>query len=208
MIRGRSGNANWPRPDLITGFLNFLKNNQMEIMHKVSLFILFISVFGLSYSISYSQSDGNEKPCSAPEFSQFDFWIGNWQASWIDSEGKVQTGTNIITKELGGCVIEENFATGDNTFIGRSLSMYNPVKKIWQQTWVDNSGGYLDFTGGMDGDKMILWRKAVTKSGKEVLQRMVFSDITSDSFTWNWESSSDEGVSWNLMWQISYKKKL
>lgn len=180
----------------------------MEIQHKLSLIILFISVVSLSYSISYSQSEVNQKPCTAPEFSQFDFWIGNWQASWIDSEGKVQTGTNIITKNLGGCVIEENFSTSDKTFIGRSLSMYNPAKKMWQQTWVDNAGSYLDFTGGMDGDKMILWRKAITKSGKEVMQRMVFSDITTNSFTWNWESSSDEGVTWNLMWQISYKKKI
>jgi len=179
----------------------------MEILHKAGLLILFIMVFGLSYSISYSQSEMNEKPCTSPEFSQFDFWVGNWHASRIDSEGKVQKGTNIITKELGGCVIEENFATGDNTFIGRSLSMYNSVKKIWQQTWVDNAGSYLDFTGGLDGDRMILWRNAVTKSGKEILQRMVFYDITSESFTWNWESSSDKGVTWNLLWQISYKKK-
>lgn len=180
----------------------------MEIHHKLSLIILFISVVSLSNSISYSQSEVNEKPCTGPEYSQFDFWVGNWQASWTDSEGKMQTGSNLITKTLGGCVIEENFSTGDNTFTGRSFSVYNPVKKMWQQTWVDNSGGYLDFTGGMDGDKMILTRKGLNRKGEEIMQRMVFKDITTDSFTWNWESSADEGVSWNLMWQISYKKKI
>jgi hypothetical protein len=180
----------------------------MEINHKLSFVILFISFVSLSYSISYSQSDGNERPCSLPEFSQFDFWIGNWQASWIDSEGNVQTGSNVITKTLGGCVIEENFSTGDNTFTGRSFSVYNPVKKTWQQTWVDNTGGYLDFTGGIDGDNMILTRKGLNRNGDQIMQRMVFLDITSDSFTWNWESSTDEGYTWKLMWQIKYKRKL
>jgi hypothetical protein len=195
------------RPDLITGFLNLLKIKKMEILHKLSLIILFISVVSLSYSISYSQSEVNEKPCTGPEYSQLDFWIGNWQAEWIDNEGKIQTGSNIITKTLGGCVIEENFSTSDNTFTGRSFSVYNPVKKIWQQTWVDNSGGYLDFNGGMDGDKMILTRKGFNRKGEEIMQRMVFMDISSGSFTWNWESSTNNGAEWNLMWQIKYKRK-
>ncbi len=178
----------------------------MEIQHKLSLVMLLLSVLSLSYSISHAQS--NEKPCSLPEASHFDFWVGEWIAEWKDTDGNIQSGSNTITKGFDGCVIEENFSTSDNTFIGRSLSMYNPLKKIWQQTWVDNSGSYLDFTGGMDSDKMILWRKAVNKAGKEITQRMVFTDITKDSFTWNWESSTDDGKTWILNWQILYTRKL
>ncbi len=180
-------------------------NNEMEIIHKAALALMVLLALGTIVTVTNSQT--NQPPCSEPEASQFDFWLGTWQGEWKDTEGKTQTATNIITKGFDGCVVEENFSTDDKTFIGRSLSMYNTNKKIWQQTWVDNTGSYLDFIGGMDGDNMILQRKATAKSGKEVLQRMIFTEIKKDSFTWNWESSSDNGATWVLNWQILYTRK-
>jgi hypothetical protein len=177
----------------------------MELQYKISLVVLFISVFSLSYKIAYSQTD--EKPCAHPEASRLDFWVGEWNAEWTDGEGKIQYGQNIITKTLGGCVIEENFSTGDKSFIGKSFSVYYSAKQTWQQTWVDNSGGYLDFTGGMDGEKMIFWRKAINKAGKEIMMRMVFYEISGNSFLWNWESSQDDGKTWSLLWKIKYIRK-
>jgi hypothetical protein len=176
----------------------------MEIQYKVSLVLLFLAAFGLSYSISKAQTNS---PCSTPEASQLDFWIGEWKAEWKDSEGNVQTGSNTISKILGGCVVEENFSTGDNSFIGKSYSVYNTTKNIWEQTWVDNQGSYMDFTGGMNGENMILSRRVINKLGKEIIQRMVFSEITKKSFTWNWESSNDDGKTWTLNWQIKYSRK-
>jgi hypothetical protein len=178
----------------------------MEIQHKICLAVLLISVLSLSYSISNAQV--NDRPCSYTESSQLDFWVGTWDLSWKDPDGSERKGTNVINKILGGCVIEENFNSGDKSgLIGRSYSVYNPVKKIWQQTWIDNSGAYLDLTGGMDGDKMILWRKTVNKAGKEMIQRMVFYEITQNSFYWNWENSTDDGKTWNLVWKIQYSRK-
>ena len=180
-------------------------NNEMEIIHKAALALMVLLALGTIVTVTNSQT--NQPPCSEPEASQFDFWLGTWIGEWKDTEGKTQTATNIITKGFDGCVVEENFSTDDKTFIGRSLSMYSANKKIWQQTWVDNTGSYLDFTGGIDGENMILQRKATAKSGKEVLQRMIFTDIKKDSFTWNWESSSDNGATWSLNWQILYRRK-
>ena len=177
----------------------------MEITYKAALAVMIILAVTLSIAVTHAQT--NDKPCSSPEASQFDFWVGKWQAKWIDSEDKPQYGENNITKGMNDCVIEENFSTDDKTFIGRSLSMYNPNKKIWQQTWVDNSGAYLDFTGGMDGKNMVMQRSVTNKEGKQIIQRMVFTDITKDSFTWNWESSTDNGATWAQNWQIMYTRK-
>jgi hypothetical protein len=177
----------------------------MEIQHKISLLLLFITALSLSYGIANAQT--NDKPCSEPEASQLDFWVGTWDLSWKDTDGKDAKGRNTINKILGGCVIEENFTTEDNSFQGRSYSVYNPNKKTWQQTWIDNSGGYIDLTGGMEGDKMILWRKTINPKGVEVMQRMVFYDITANEFYWNWESSQDNGATWNLMWKIKYTRR-
>lgn len=143
-------------------------------------------------------------PCDRAEARQFDFWIGEWDLSWGDS-GK---GTNIITAELGNCVIEENFTTlGEKPFIGNSVSVYNPRLGKWQQTWVDNNGSYLDFLGEWSDGKMTLSRETVNKEGKLIRQRMVFHDITKKSLIWDWESSEDSGHTWKTLWTIKYKRR-
>ena len=86
------------------------------------------------------------------------------------------------------------------------MSSYDRKHNRWQQTWVDNNGGYLDFVGGWTGDKMILWRNAVTDSGT-IIQRMVWYDIGKNSLEWKWEKSADGGANWQTLWQIHYKRK-
>lgn len=143
-------------------------------------------------------------PCSAPEASQFDFWVGEWELTWADS-GR---GTNNITKPLGSCVIQEQFRDlAPNSLIGMSVSVYNPTTKLWQQTWVDNQGGYMLFTGGFADGRMILSRETTRPDGTPVTQRMVFRDITADSLTWDWEASIDNGATWKINWQIRYHRK-
>ena len=163
---------------------------------KLSFIILLV------FSISLFSQSGNQKPCSSPEAKQFDFWVGEWDLTWTDNNGNSQRGTNSITKILNRCIIEENFTGG--SFVGKSLSVYNPNKKVWQQTWVDNSGGYLEFSGGMDGDKMILSREFTNKDNKKVKQRMVFYNISENEMDWNWEKSTDDGNTWQLSWKIHY----
>lgn len=85
-----------------------------------------------------------------------------------------------------------------------SHSVFTSEKK-WKQTWVDNSGGYLDFEGKAEKGRMTFFRTA-RRNGKEIRQRMVFYDIYKDRFTWDWESSADEGETWKLAWRINYKR--
>ncbi len=113
---------------------------------------------------------------------------------------------NVIQTILGGCVIEENFDGNPGVELtGKSFSVYNPVKKLWQQTWVDDQGGYMVFTGGMDNDKMILSRK-ISRDDKELIQRMVFYNISKNEFDWSRESSIDNGENWEMNWKIHYTK--
>jgi hypothetical protein len=138
-------------------------------------------------------------PCAAPEFRQLDFWVGTWDLTWEGGGG-----TNVIDRPYDDCVIREQFDGGD--FRGMSVSTWDPRAGLWRQTWVDNRGAYMDFTGGMDGDRMILARTVESDSGA-VHQRMVFRDITGESFTWDWETSRDSGGTWNLRWRIEYRRR-
>jgi len=151
---------------------------------------------------------GAEETLSAPAdpAKGLDFWVGTWDLTWTNGEGETAQGTNTITKILGGKVIEEAFDGGTSMpLVGRSWSVYVPAEKIWKQTWVDNNGSYLDFTGGWSGEEVILSREGLTQ-GKPSIQRMRFHDIQADSLQWKWEISFDEGKTWRLAWDIHYQR--
>ncbi len=61
------------------------------------------------------------------------------------------------------------------------------------------------FTGGMNNNKMILSRK-INRNDKEIIQRMIFYNILKDELDWNWESSEDNGKTWQLNWKLHYTK--
>jgi hypothetical protein len=142
----------------------------------------------------YSQTDKNT----------FNFWLGSWDAYW---KGDTLRGSNTITKTLKNAVVEESFKFNDGSFSGRSWSLYDSVAKIWRQTWVDDAGAYLTFTGGREQEKVILTlTDKKNKNGKPISMRMVFYNIKQDSFDWDWQSSAD-GTNWKSNWLIHYKRK-
>jgi hypothetical protein len=140
----------------------------------------------------------------------FNFWVGDWEASWNENGTVKLLGENHLSKEFNGWVIREKFKVNDGTskgFEGGSWTVYDKQKQKWFQTWVDNQGAYMAFEGKLEGDKRIFERSTIDKKGKPIIQRMVFKDISADSFTWDWESSADNGKTWTLSWQILYKRK-
>ena len=168
------------------------------------LYILAFSCFAIT---SFSQTS-NQKPCSSPEASQFDFWVGDWIATWNDT----LHATNHIEKMFGNCTVHENFSNPKTNYSGQSWSVFNSNYKKWQQTWVDSQGGYITLIGGLTGDSMILTTAertvpaTISPSGK-MISRMVYYNIKPDSFDWSWEASTDGGQTWKENWLIHYKRK-
>lgn len=172
-----------------------------EVFYMPSFKVLTIFIMS-SLLFQFSLGQTQKAPCSAAEAAQFDFWVGEWNAQWEGGQG-----TNTVTKILNGCVIHEDFkALGDAALHGLSNSVYNSNTRKWQQTWVDNNGGYLDFSGEWLKDRMILSR-SVEKDGQIIFQRMVWYNISKDAFDWNWEISKDTGKTWSVNWKINYKRK-
>ncbi len=140
-------------------------------------------------------------PVQPKQNHDFDFWLGRWELTWEGGQG-----TNHIEAILDGRVIQERFeAHAQKGLKGLSVSVYDEQQACWRQTWVDNQGGYLDFTGGMQGDRMILSRTA-EKDGQSIHQRMVWQDIRRDGCMWHWERSTDGGKTWEAMWVIQYTR--
>jgi hypothetical protein len=126
---------------------------------------------------------------------ELDFWIGTWTCT-DPADGSV--GTNTIRRVLGDKVVEEDFAIVDATgtaLNGRSWSVLDKDRG-WLQTWVDDQGSYLDFTGGPSDEGFVFCRPG---------WRMVFRDVTADAFRWDWERSAEDG-SWTLQWRLLYAR--
>lgn len=139
----------------------------------------------------------------------FDFWVGEWTASWDEGNGVEQFGTNTIEKQLDGKVLVENFriTSGKNAgFKGTSISVFQPRANQWKQAWADNQGGYFNFSGAFEADRRIFQTEVFDRNGQKVQQRMIFYNIEEDSMTWDWEMSQDGGESWNLVWRIFYER--
>jgi hypothetical protein len=132
-----------------------------------------------------------------------DFWIGEWTVSWAGGGH----GTNTIRRILDGRVIEESFegADADSTLLGRSLSVRDGADGRWRQTWVDSSGSYLDLVG-VEVDSRITFQREATVGGVAVIQRMVWLDVTADAFRWQWQRSPDRGATWDVAWEIDYRR--
>ena len=92
---------------------------------------------------------GRGNACRAPEYRQFDFWVGNWD---IQTPAGAPNGVSIISSVLGGCAVLENFLGG----AGRSLSAYDDATGAWNQFFVSAGGGVLLLRGGFRSDSMIL----------------------------------------------------
>jgi hypothetical protein len=185
-----------------------LQGHNLKFIELKFCFMRSVLLLTCTLIFSFCVAQNKPTPCSSPEASQFDFWVGDWILTWTDS----LHGTNHIEKLFGNCTLHENFADPKTNYLGQSWSVYNVNYKTWQQTWVDNQGGYIALTGGMVGDSMILKTEikhvpeSISASGT-IVSRMVFYNIRTDSFDWSWESSKDEGTNWTPNWQIHYSRK-
>lgn len=159
--------------------------------------------FFLAFFIVYGTINAQNLNLSA---SSFDFWEGKWRIHYFDKDSTKILASNEIIKILDGKVMQEFFVDPSSNFSGTSISVFNPNTKTWHQAWADNNGGYFNFIGDIEGEKRIFKTLPQTKGDKIIILRMVFHDITSHAFIWDWESSTDNGMTWKLNWQLFYEK--
>jgi tetratricopeptide (TPR) repeat protein len=151
-----------------------------------------------------AQASVNAKPCSArPEYRQLDFWIGDWNVT-VTKQNQV-AGTSSIQLILGDCVILENW-TGAGGTNGKSFNFFNSATSRWQQTWVDDKGSLLEFSGDYKDGAMHYTTTTMAK-GQKVLQRMTLFNLSAEQMRQLGEQSTDEGKTWNVMYDLTYTRR-
>ena len=177
-------------------------------MRSIRLFLLVISLTVSLTASAQQKSAAQEKPCSSGNYRLLDFWVGEWSVSWPDSPGTpAGNGTNKVIRTLDNCVIQEQFEADKPVSLhGMSVSTFDRNLGKWRQTWVDNTGSYLDFIGDVHDDGAIFERDAKDQNGNPIKQRMVYKNFSKDQFDWSWERSEDNGATWKVMWPIHYTR--
>ena len=141
-------------------------------------------------------------PCDAPEYRAFDFWLGEWRVA--GPAGKL-AGINRIEKEYGGCVLHERYVTGRG-YTGESLNTWDPARKVWHQTWVDNSGTLLVIEGGIRDGSMVMEGETTGADGKVTKHRITWTPNADGTVRQHWQSTDDKGE-WTTVFDGSYTKK-
>ena len=128
------------------------------------------------------------KGCSAQQNRQFDFWLGKWRVS--DGSG-VSQGSNDVTSEFAGCVVQEHWAGADGSR-GSSFNTYLPGRRQWQQTWVDASGLTLQLYGNLHGSRMVLEGTRIARRGK-VGDRITWTPLPDGRVRQHWQETGADG---------------
>jgi hypothetical protein len=152
--------------------------------------------------------------CAAPEYRQLDFWHGDWDVTvkarqTPDGPWGEAPGTQHVESILGGCATAEHFAADGPgaPWAGASYSSWQPQLGKWRQTWVDDSGGYLAFVGGLEDGVMTLYGEPRVQGDKTIQMRMRFEDVTATSLHWSWERSEDGAATWTPMMTADYRRR-
>lgn len=151
-----------------------------------------------------------QKPCSDPEYRQFDFWMGEWEAFGKNGQ---KAGDSKISLLLDSCTILEEWTSTSVVkglrYAGKSYNMYNAAKKRWQQYWVDNTGSITEyFNGHYENNKMIVETDNIKISDTAwLIQKMTFYNLGPDKVRQHGENSSDGGKTWTTSFDLEYRRK-
>lgn len=162
----------------------------MRALHALMLALLITSTAGATAA-----------PCDAPEFRQFDFWLGEWQVT--KSDGTL-AGTNSIRREYGGCVLHERYQTPKG-YTGESLNTYDPGRKRWHQTWVDNTGTLLLLDGGLQGSDMVLEGSTTDDKGAVTRHRITWTPNPDGTVRQHWQTADASGA-WATAFDGLYRR--
>lgn len=166
---------------------------------------LLLSILSLFNLVTFSQ-----RPCTSPDYRQFDFWIGEWEAFGLNGQ---KAGDSKISLLLDSCIILEEWTSASVIkgvrYAGKSYNTYNAAKKRWQQYWVDNVGGVTEyFNGHYEEGKMILQTdNSLQPDGSFKIQKMTFYNLGPDKVRQHGESSTDEGKTWKTDFDLEYRRK-
>lgn len=167
--------------------------------------IIYISIFVITlFSTVVSAQNTQKIPCTAKEYSQFNFWLGNWEV--YNTDGKL-IGTNNVVNIPNACGIQENWASKTSPSQGTSYNYYNQNDNSWNQLWIDNSGFSLELKGAFKNNQMILKSPVINSKKGNYYNVVTWTKNDDGSVTQVWDYMSEEHKKIKEVFRGIYKKK-
>jgi hypothetical protein len=175
---------------------------KMKIGPRRSIcFCCWFAFLSSTLSTARPAADPNTAPCSAAEYHQFDFFLGDWDAFETSSPDKV-VARNHVDSILGGCVVREDYQ-GNDGHEGQSFSIYDASSKTWHQSWVTNRGDLLLIDGRFENCEMILTGHDF-RDGKRREVKGVWK-VEKDGVRETASQSMDGGKNWSLWFDMMFR---
>jgi hypothetical protein len=151
-----------------------------------------------------------EFPKPGPEHAQLKRVEGTWEAT-VKSEGHESKGTMTYKMELGGLWLVGDFK-GEfmgQTFTGKGLDTYDPMKKKYVSVWFDSmSASPMVMEGTFDKDKKTLTMigEGPGEGGKMTKYKSVLEHKDDDTMILTMSGPGKDGKD-QVMMTITYKRK-
>jgi hypothetical protein len=159
---------------------------------------------------SLSSAQQQPAPCSAPEYQQFDFWLGEWNV-FENNNGKPGSpqGASRVTSIFDGCAIQEEYLDGKGTVVGKSLNAYYPQTKKWHQMYVDGFGQVIMLSGKRNNNDMSLDGEypSVQNAGLIIKQNITWTRLNNNEVRQHWILSTDNWQSTRDIFDGLYIRK-
>ena len=143
--------------------------------------------------------------CSAAEYHQLDFWIGDWDTFESETPGGASIARARVDPIAQGCAIHELYEQADG-LIGDSILSYDPALKKWQQTWVTNRGSIMVLTGNFSNGSLVLEGDVHLVDGRSVMQRITWK-AEGNGVRESAVSSRDGGKTWAPAFDVLFLKR-
>jgi hypothetical protein len=144
-------------------------------------------------------------PCRhQPGFSDFDFWIGEWDVAVANG---TPAGTNTIQAAEKGCVLIENWTnTAGGT--GMSINYLDMATNEWVQVWNAEGGSQINVRGGLtDAGMAMEGTLHVVGSGTTLPFRALWTPLSDGRVRQYFEQSNDGGETWTPWFEGFYTRK-
>lgn len=165
--------------------------------------LLLLALATTAAALSAGRAMAGSPGCTAPEYRQLDFWLGNWKA--YDNDGKgPYVARDAITAILDDCAILEQYRQNDG-HDGNGTTVYDASRNLWHQTWVTNFGELLVLEGRFSDGVLTMSGSNLGKDGRRVSYRV----------TWKRQDtgvresaviSKDGGRTWQAYFDILFVK--
>ena len=174
----------------------------MHTIRVAIIAVVCVFLLGTRVGTRAAEPAGPGERCKGPEYRQFDFFVGDWDA-FDSSDPAHAVARNRVQLILDGCVVLEDYR-GNDGHEGESFSIYDATRKIWHQTWVTNDGKLLVIEGKLEDGAIVLRGSDLTSDGRERLVRGTWKQFPG-GVRENAVRSVDGGKSWQVWFDMEFR---